>query len=229
MKKQLIWVLSILIWLPDFSYASCLSELNAAYTYHSWNTCLTRGDRTASRWLKTLRKNPLSSSEQKACDYWLIRSYTGDVSGAVNRVLRGREENPPQECVDFAEETKRATSLLPSFGWTVTFRGLTGFKTLNDLRVGECFSDRAFMSTSVSITTAERFADPISTGLILQIQSHSGKDVSSVSAYEEEEKEILLLPGTVLRLQQITAKTAAEFRRLYFTEVDAGECEVIRN
>lgn len=94
---------------------------------------------------------------------------------------------------------------LPDYAGTV-YRGQGNFKLFGgSFTVGQTKTLHKFTSSSKSTTEAHDFmkGGHVTTPVLIEMQVTSGKDVSSISAYDYEE-EVLLQPGTTFRITDVT-------------------------
>jgi hypothetical protein len=163
----------------------------------------------------------------------LIASYTGGLYSDLNATLRGFVSD--RDCLETGKFLKEVLLSLPGKADTV-YRGMGTLPALKNLKVNECFSDKAFVSTSLKLEVAEDFADRAlamamlkeGSGVssesvaVLVIRSKSGRDVSEISAVNGE-SEILILPNVFLKLKKKTV--TPKYIRFDFEEVESELCD----
>ena len=141
----------------------------------------------------------LKSNSLEKCDLQVLKDYTGTLYKEVNQSLRGLGG----DCKSASEAILRALQTLPPLKErTTVYRGTkVPPRGLTSLRVGDCFLDPAFVSTSRHQGIADGFK---STGVFFVIEAMSGRDISGVSGLPNE-KEVLLFPGTIFKLTEKVA------------------------
>lgn len=126
-----------------------------------------------------------------------LNQYTQQDYAALNRKLRyGKTDKIVSQIIQDLQTAK-------PFAGTV-YRGLTLDKAdiSNTFKVGRIYRDMGFMSTSKNHTVSQKFNTlgvPLSRtdnrSITLVIESKTGKDISRISQYPEEQ-EVLFLPLT---------------------------------
>lgn len=157
------------------------------------------------------------NSESKRCGRALIGDYSVKLFGPLNRHLRGIKFDP--SCEEIAPLLISAVTRIKSEQPILLFRGTYSFPELKNLKEGQCFVDRAFMSTTTNRHTAENFSNE-NDGIIMEIEATSAKNVSNYANYKEEE--YLLLPKTYLKL--IERNEQLHKTILKFDEVSVNQC-----
>lgn len=127
----------------------------------------------------------------------VLNQYTQQDYAALNKKLRyGKTDQSVSQILEDLQTVR------PFVG--TVYRGLTLNKTdiSNTFKVGRIYRDMGFMSTSRSHTVSQKFnalGVPLSRtdnrSITLVIQSKTGRDISRVSQYPEEQ-EVLFLPLT---------------------------------
>lgn len=160
-------------------------------------------------------QNCLKGKDARECHEQIIRAYTGSLYRELNASLR---EARSSDCDNLASAMVEALSEQPRMNPGYVYRR-SNVPELTELAVGQCFSDRGFLSTSTSEAMTTIFGT-----MRLRIKGFSGRSVRGCSAVECEE-EIIFAPGTPLRLEDNS-------RGIYeFTEVAVDACpnpEVVR-
>jgi hypothetical protein len=126
-----------------------------------------------------------------------IRGYTtNDFYSEMNRGLRERDPNAMKEYDSFARAATSGLNQLPRFAGT-TFRGIKT-DTISQARSiasgykpGQTVTEDHFLSTDVDV--------PFDGQIQLEVQSKSGRDVSSLAEYSHE-TEVLFPPGMRFRV-----------------------------
>lgn len=138
------------------------------------------------------------SKELTECDKKLIYAYTRGLYTPLNEHLRGMEVDP--KCDAIQEDLLAALKKLKPTGAKTLYRGVRKFEALKNLKVGECFVDPGFVSTSLVKKAALSFVKFEVEAVLFKISAASGRKVSTFSDYPEE-SEILLMPKTSLKLK----------------------------
>lgn len=140
-------------------------------------------------------------------EYLAVHSYTYDTFGIVNGNLRKGIQSEKWEAY-----TKMLDSVLEKLPKenTVVYRGLTfpsqGKISESMFKVGSEFTDKAYMSTSLSRGTAKSFTLPGKDTVILEISTESGRKISQFSGMRTEE-EILIPRNTKFKVTEIVPST----------------------
>lgn len=142
-----------------------------------------------------------------------LYDYTSNGYGVLNNVQRGKEAMR-----DDVGKRIRAVcralrkNKLRTFSGTVYRRlnscDLSAELTATLMVEGATFSDPAFLSTS---TNRQRYNAGGPEGVYLEIVSTTGKSVKAYSRHPEED-EVLFLPGTLFRIQQVWRGPLGELR-----------------
>lgn len=137
------------------------------------------------------------------CESELIKQYSYGYDRELNQTLRGFENDP--SCRKLGDLLKGVLLNLPATERRV-YRGVTMWRKLDEIKIGDCFSDKGFSSTSASRHKALEFSKNIQAYItetnqpaLLEIATLTGRDISRFSEIMGE-REILLLPGTPMKL-----------------------------
>lgn len=162
------------------------------------------------------------TSDFTVCDDKLIQKYTGNLYIPLNAHLRSLQVD--ESCKPLASSLIAAVLKLPPIRGK-SFRGTKYREVLGTLKVGDCYSDLAFMSTSKDLTTAAYLFAPNADYVLFEIKAFSGRDISDHSQTHEEE--ILLLPNTILKLEAINSYHSKKLFK--FTEVTSDKCSIVNH
>lgn len=179
---------------------------------------------------KCLKYEDLKTAETQYSDIEIIQDYTtNNYYKPLNRHLRQLETD--SSCDNYAQLLNKALKKMPEIQGQKVYRGTSYRKSFDDLKIGDCFSDKGFVSTSFDLKVAEDFywstySFDENGAVIFDIISVTGRDISEMSAAPEE-REVLLLPNTVLKLVN-TGISKEYLRTYYFKEIESKECSIIK-
>ena len=127
-----------------------------------------------------------------------IRNYTYGSDWRWNGILRSgvADRSDPSAIPGIKTAISGLNKLPKHTGIVYRGAGMTA-QQLNSYKVGVQLKPKAFTSTSTDIQEAESFAE----GVLFEIQSKTGTDVSALSIFENE-SEILFKPGTVFEVRE---------------------------
>ncbi len=161
------------------------------------------------------------SEKSGSCAPGVLRSYTGNLFKEMNDTLRGVSH--ATACVPLVAVLRQELLRHPLVSGVSVYRGTVMTENLQNLKVGSCLSDQAFLSTSLSREIAESF----NKGALFIIKSVSGRNVEKVSAVPDE-REVLFAPSVVFRLDRITRKNDDDGKvvsvKYSLTEVQRSSC-----
>jgi hypothetical protein len=156
----------------------------------------------AAQRARTNKLGPLSKAEAAVINLYTQQKFHRFVNGALNGHGKGGLD-ALHRYLPYIKLLNAALLKLPPQSNTIVYRGcLHSLQTLiPDATVGKKGVWWCFTSTSRDKEVRKRFA-PTREGTLYQIVSNDGRDISQYSSYPEE-KEILLLPGSQLVIDNI--------------------------
>ena len=178
-----------------------LAQIDCPFVSKKYNSCMQT-------------RNPV------ACETILIKYYTAGTNYDLNSTLRNISSK--EGCKEIAPLMLKAFSSLPKSSLTV-FRGMAEIPELAKLKLGQCFIDKGFMSTSKDVEVAKSF----NAGAVLSIETDAAISISDYSSIKKE-KEYILLPNTALKLMAIPEKLDSG-KLFTLREVELSECGKVAN
>lgn len=164
------------------------------------------------------------SREISSCDKDLIKDYTGALYIPVNEHLR--EIRIDKTCLPIVKNLLSILNKIPATGPKTIYRGVRRLDSLKSLKIGECFTDLAFVSTTAIEAATMDFIRYEPEAAILKIKSKTGREISQLSDYPEE-SEVLLLPNTLLKFEKKEI-VSDRIEKYHFKEASKKDCSVIK-
>ncbi len=174
-------------------------------------------EEACNSYLKDHRKC-VKTSGIAACQKGLVTLYTSFLYRPLNQALR---EGIKSSCDDLRKPLEAALASFPLFVGRV-YRGAVYIPELGQLRVNDCYRDKGFVSTSQDASIARRFNFD-NGGEVLTIDVSTGRSIEEMSM-RAEEKEVVLMPGTWLKLMK-EPKRERSLTFYTFKEVPPEDCD----
>jgi hypothetical protein len=160
------------------------------------------------------RNSTLTWDEEAA-----IRLYTMSTPFVtrLNQTLRSENQRVPKEWFPFLKLIVAALKKLPPTEATV-WRGVKDDTVASKYLEGEVYTWWTVASCSISIEIVEKYLDESGSGTLFTIETVTGRDISMFSAIPHEQ-EVVLMPGTLVRVKSKSSNIFDRFFIIHLEEV----------
>jgi hypothetical protein len=181
---------------------------------------------TSNKCVEWCRRNIATQDNRDSCNGYHAYYYSNFLSGTINNQLRSNAIT--NECSQVVDELNLYLEQVSEAKTKHVYRGLRNFNPFEGMEEGDCFQDRAFLSTTTSEKIALKFSNKY--GAIMEIKHFSGKDIPSALP---REKEILLKNNTILQLTgkyEKRVKKRKAYKRYKLKEItDISLCQNLKH
>jgi hypothetical protein len=149
-----------------------------------------------------------------------IRLYTMSTPFVIylNQTLRSENQRVPKVWFPFLKLIVAALKKLPPTEVTV-WRGVKDETVASKYLEGEVYTWWAVTSCSISIEIVEKYLDESGSGTLFTIETVTGRDISMFSAIPHEQ-EVVLMPGTLVRVKSKSSNIFDRFFIIHLEELD---------
>jgi hypothetical protein len=148
-----------------------------------------------------------------------IRLYTMPTPFAtcLNQTLRSENQRVPKEWFPFLKLIVAALQKLQRTEDTV-WRGVKDDTVASQYLEGEVYTWWTVTSCSTGIEIVEKYLDESGIGTLFAIKTVTGRDISMFSAIPNEQ-EVVLMPGTLVRVKSKSSNIFYRFSIIHLEEV----------
>lgn len=181
-------------------------------------------------WFTACYQSLFFNAESQRCKLALVKDYKVGLYWPLNMHLRGIRSD--LTCEGIKGPLLAGMRLLETAETRTYYRGVRHFPALDEIRPGDCFMDKGYMSMSayeeIALNFSQTHDERIKMMHLFEIEAESAKEIDGINEYAYE-KEAIILPNTPLILIRTEAYLNENLKKYFFKEVQDSECQKIYN
>jgi hypothetical protein len=154
-------------------------------------------------------------------DKQALKDYTGEKFNQINQFLGGVRKEIPETVKNTINELSSFLESAPKVSDT-TYRGKKGDRVFNEfinLKKGDVYHEKAFMSTTYDKSIADKFADGNYNKVVMTIKGKSGVLVEKYSDARTE-KEVLFNKGSEYKIESIKTEKKGFYGKISISLIE---------